>query len=281
MKFRIEKFLLWGVIFFMGMSLSNSGAQAVIKADSTSIASADCGYLKISFPQDSLKVYLDDTFIGKSPIEILELATGEHELRILNPKRSSWLNRDWSRKITVTKGDTTALEIQFPNYFFINSEPFDATVFANGKEIGQTPLIFSTEKRVNNVIIIKKDGYKDYVITLTDPENRFLNVVLEKGERFQKEELHRLALKQRSRVRKNLLTYSTLAFGFFSGTAAVYFKKRADDAYSKYMVAGSPKEMDRYFRDTEKFDKLSGLFYGLFEACFLFYVYLVFRGTGE
>lgn len=277
MKFRIGKSPLVGTIFFVALSFSISEAQTV---DSLSITAADSGYLKVSFPQESLKVYLDDVFIGESPIGILKLAIGEHQLRVLNPKRASWFDRDWSQKITLATDDTVALEIEFPSYFFINSDPFNATVLANGKELGRTPLILSTEKTVRN-IILKKEGYKDCVIGLADPESKLLNVALEREKGFQQQTQSRLALKRQSQVRKNLLSYSTLAFGFLSGTAAVYFRKRADDTYNKYITAENPTAMDRYFRDTERFDKLSGVFYGLFEACFLFYVYLVFRRAEE
>lgn len=232
------------------------------------------GWLKVLSPEKGVKLYVDGEFAGETPL-ILPLPAGEHQVRALNPHRSSWLERDWISQVKIVEGDTCELEVRFSTYYIINTHPFDASVIAQGVEIGRTPLILPSGK---GEITLKKEGYKDRVVSLNSKGERFFHIPLEKDQKFQRERLRLLKEAHRAEKRRKALLRSTIALALASGVVAIYFKHRADRAYNEYLVAGDPKEMNRLFNDTKRYNTLWGISYGLFEASLLVIFYLFLKG---
>lgn len=245
-----------------------------IAATSLAQSEGDHGWLKVLSSEEGVKVYVNGEFVGETPL-ILPLPAGEHEVRALNPHRSSWLERDWISQAEIVEGDTCELKVRFPTYYIINTQPFDASVIAQGVEVGRTPLILPSEK---GRIILKKEGYKDRVVSLDGKGDRFFHISLEEDQKFQREKLHLLKETHWTEKRRKTLLCSTIALGLASGAAALYFKHRADRAYNEYLVAGDPEDMNRLFNDTKRYDTLWGISYGFFEVSFLLTFYLFLKG---
>ena len=61
------------------------------------------GYLKLTSKHNGLAVKIDENFIGFSPLEILALAPGPHQVQVEHPEQANWLDHDWHREITVVE----------------------------------------------------------------------------------------------------------------------------------------------------------------------------------
>ncbi|MCH8012009.1 MAG: hypothetical protein IIA61_08705 [Candidatus Marinimicrobia bacterium] len=71
-----------------------------------------------------------------------------------------------------------------------------------------------------------------------------------------------------------------ISFGVLTVTSAYIAQKymsKADVSYNRYLNAGTPEKMNKYFQQTEKYDHIAG--YGLisFQVNFLFTVYSIIR----
>ena len=217
-----------------------------------------------------LEVLLDSIKVGKTPIPILHVSPGIHRIRVRHPDPSGWLNQDWEKKVILKKGEKTILLVQFPIIYWIESDPPGASVFFMGRKLGTTPTIVKVSPKANGFILLKKTGYKDSKIKLSFPSSALIHVSLKKIE----------MLKEKSnphKLKRNWVIGSGVV-ALFSGIAGYCFKTMANHTYGKYMTAGIPKDMNRYFNNTVKFDKISTGFYTAAEVSLVFSLFLFIKG---
>lgn len=236
------------------------------------------GFITVTSKVDSLIVYLDSLLLGDTPIYDAEIDTGKHTLSVLNPKRSNWVEQDWERDFTIVPNDTQSFEIEFKQFYYINSIPHAAHVFYNDKLQGLTPIIVSLNPQSNDLLIIRKEGYLDFATRLHEHSERFFNVKL-KVDKISKQEKSRFAVVMKHHhTRRKVITYSTIGLSIVSGLSSIYFQKRADEKYDEYMNAGDPNQMDRLYQDTKRLDKYASISYGIFQASFVLSIYLFLTG---
>jgi eukaryotic-like serine/threonine-protein kinase len=124
------------------------------------------------------EISIDGNFLGKSPLQ-LELPARAHEL---TAHLDGWPNEQ--QKIDVDLQHDNAAHFVFANGSVkITSAPGGATVMANGKELGQTPLVIEEVKPGDVTYELKLSGYKTTPITgKVEPQQQaFLAARLEKS----------------------------------------------------------------------------------------------------
>lgn len=129
------------------------------------------GYLSVTTTPKYADVYVDNSYMGQSPITIT-VNEGKHEVRLQKAGYSTY-----TASVRVNAGQTSALsavlsEAVTTGYVSIASSPAGAAVYIDGEYIGNTPTSsagsisylsagpYSTS--TYHTVVIKRDGYDTY-----------------------------------------------------------------------------------------------------------------------
>jgi len=151
--------------FYTSVSVNN-GQTTTINAVLTPTISS--GTLSVSSNPSGAAVYVDGLYRGVTSTTVGNLAAGQHSVRL-----SKAGYQDWTGTVSISAGATTYLNPtlvveQQPIYgtASITTIPPGASVYANGRYVGQTPsngpLYFTQVVPGTYSILISKTGYQDY-----------------------------------------------------------------------------------------------------------------------
>jgi hypothetical protein len=165
--------IIFGLIIFLTFQLIIKGRN-------------EKGALQVtSFPES--KVYLDDAYIGHTPLCKCEAAdmirSGEYTLRLVpvDEKISEFQDR-----VTITKSVLTVIDRKFGNNatsegsvislvplrdskateLMIISVPDQTEVFLDNNNVGKTPLLLKDVTESDHTLRIRKEGYKDKTVRI-------------------------------------------------------------------------------------------------------------------
>ena len=221
------------------------------------------GYLRVDCPVPGLKVMVNDSTVGITPLGIIQLKNGNYRLTVQNPRRGVWRNDDWQQQIKIAPNDTLAVTPRFPKHRILRSQPFSAQVFCNGDLLGTTPLLLDLSTINCQTLILKKDNYKPLHLRLNELTTSSVTL----------QPLHVKSAPEPEIRRQKILSYTLLALTISSGFASVYLKNQADQKYEQYLTAGDITTMNKYFNEARNYDKLSGIAFGMFEINFVLLFY--------
>ncbi|BBB31884.1 hypothetical protein TTHT_0260 [Thermotomaculum hydrothermale] len=123
-------------------------------------------------------VYINDSFVGKTPITVkLSGKNGEQKRIVLKKEGYKPVNKTF-----FFSKDTNNLKYKLESLFTtmsIVTEPPQTTVFINGKESCVTPCEIKINTSKKNILLFKAEGYKDKTIVLNPGEILTSKVVLE------------------------------------------------------------------------------------------------------
>lgn len=117
------------------------------------------GSLKISSTPSGASIYLNNTYIGKTP-KVEKLTKGEYDLKLMLKGY-----RTYARKVHVTKKQDTPIDAELLEQrgkMEIRTNPPKATVYIDGVKLGQvTPLIIEKPPGEYELKIVKDQYYVD------------------------------------------------------------------------------------------------------------------------
>ncbi len=217
-------------------------------ASDTSIVKKDTmKYFKISITSNlkDAKIYSDTSLIGFTPLLNYQIHAGNQNLKIINPKSlQDWQNYNESVNIFIDRD--TSININFRYFYFINTNPYEASVFKNDTLLGDTPLRFFNDSEMTGSLLIKKKNFRDYILNLNDYNfETGANINLQsKGI----ETVNDIIYKNRStqfNTKRNLPAIlatggAALAGCFF----AINFKNDANNEYDRYLKTGNETQLD-------------------------------------
>jgi hypothetical protein len=155
------------------------------------------GALQVTSSPQS-KVYLDDKYIGRTPITKTEpkdmIQTGNYTIRLepSDPNLS-----EYQEKITITAGTLTVVDRKFSkgslsegyvitlnplsdkkkSELEVISFPSDSNVELDSNAIGKTSLLYKSPTESDHLLRVMKDGYKDKTIRIRTPNGYRLTVI--------------------------------------------------------------------------------------------------------
>jgi len=112
-----------------------------------------------SIPSNA-SVYLDDKFIGTTPLDVKNLDEGDFELKVKLKQYETY-----SEHISLKKGETIERNITLRKsltYVSINSNPQGAKTYIDGTLIGSTPIEITNLSEGSHTIRLELDGYLPY-----------------------------------------------------------------------------------------------------------------------
>ncbi|MBC8551800.1 MAG: PEGA domain-containing protein, partial [Candidatus Brocadiales bacterium] len=123
----------------------------------TAILQVKTGSASIKSQPKNAKIYLDGKYAGTTPESIPSINPGTHEIKIEID------NYDvWTETVNIEAGKeniTTAVLQRSTGTLMVESEPANAVIFIDGKEIGHTPEIIMSSAKGTHAIEVRMDGY--------------------------------------------------------------------------------------------------------------------------
>jgi TolB-like protein len=136
------------------------------------------GSMNIYSEPSGAKIYLDNAFVGETPISLKKVAEGEHEIRLVKLNYKIWTSKVVVRSFKPTDVKTT-LEVS-PGILTVNSEPVGADVYVKGKFIAKTPHTLGNITPGEVVVRVEKEGFYEWTTSaLIEPnDHKVLDIVL-------------------------------------------------------------------------------------------------------
>lgn len=237
------------------------------------------GYLKVEFDSAGIEVQLNNKILGCTPLPIISLHPGNYKISVLHPNPYLWGNLDWQDQIIVIPHDTIVVRPKFQNILNIRTEPFDAEVFLNNEFQGMSPLTILLDTKDNGQLLLKKEGYQDYLIDLQRVKNNFLNVKLIVDQHKINLNTLEKEIQRKANGRYRTLTYGFWGLSILTGLTTVYLKDQADEKYRQYLEAGSLNEMNKYYNDSKRYDRYTYVSLGILQGCFVLSFYFLMRAV--
>ena len=260
-----------GLVLMIGLA-SSANAQSLI-ADSAR------AWITIATRQSGLPVSIDAREIGITPLQNFAITPGEHVFAVRRSFSASWLESDWSERVSVSAGDTLTLTPRFVLGYSINSTPPGAQVWVEGKWVGETPHVLRLRDDERASVTLVLQNYQSTTIEII-PANaagdelskrKFAIALAAVPSSLSSLSYDSELYAVRARHRK----WGFIAGGIslVAGISAVLLKQEADDAYAAYLVTGTPVTRELYYDRAREYDRYFGVAFGVSQVCFVFSVY--------
>lgn len=118
------------------------------------------GSMNIYSEPDGAKIFLDNSYVGVTPISLKKVAEGEHEIRLLKINYKTWTRKVMVRSFQPTDVKTT-LEVS-PGMISVNSVPSGADIYLKGKFVARTPYTLSNIEPGEVVLRVGKAGFEEW-----------------------------------------------------------------------------------------------------------------------
>ncbi|MFQ5752143.1 MAG: PEGA domain-containing protein [bacterium] len=239
------------------------------------------GYLILETRYSGLEVRIDGKFIGYTPVDVVVLSTGLHQVTVSYPNPANWMDEDWLANVKIMSSDTLRVPVVFKKSYSINSNPYGATVWLEKNIIGETPIFFKLYENEVKQITLTKAGYQDTSFTIGTTKQLFFDISLRKRKNPLDQSLGVVGsdLKKSSKSKKYL--YSAVGLTVVSGALALFFRKKGNAKYDLYLSTGNPEVTDKYFNEAKKFDRLSAVSFGVFQVSFIASFYLFLKRVNQ
>lgn len=222
---------------------------------------------------DSSKIYVDSSFLGKTPMTDYKLKEGSYKLKIINPNSvQEWQNENEIRDL-ILLSDTT-LNIEFKYYYYLNSTPFNAEIIRNDTLFGTTPFRIFTDKKLTGNTIFRKSNYQDFVFDMNNYNFKTgVDIKLKSDLKSKKDNVIFKNQGTQFKTKRNLPAILLLGAASVTGAIfSIYFKNSANDAYLRYRNTGNTLKLDESNSNDTKFAvslvlmqlAIGGLIYFLF-----------------
>jgi TolB-like protein len=136
------------------------------------------GSMNIYSEPEGAQIFVDNNFMGMTPMSLKKVAEGEHEIRLVKENF-----REWTRRVTVRSFQPTdvkaTLEVS-PGILTVNSSPPGAFIHFKGKHIAQTPHTLSNLTPGEVVVYVETPGYESWTtsVVITPNSHETLNIKL-------------------------------------------------------------------------------------------------------
>jgi len=229
------------------------------------------GKLSVNLVQNGI-VYIDSDLIADSSFSDLSLKPGDYTLLVFNSDTRKWTQRGYEKKISIAEGENLQLTIDFNDYYYVNSTPYNAEIYQNDKHLGTTPAYIENPMiGETNKIELLKDGFNSKEIFLSPDKHNYFTKLMESSNNTTPQ----IAKPVLNNSQASWYREGLVALSLISSWGAFYLKREADQRYNKYMSTGNPALMDKYFNDSRRFDSYSEISLGVSVAALGTYMYFL------
>ena len=236
-----------------------------------SASGEETGMLTVRSEPDGLAVWVDSLETGQTPVDSLRLPCGTHTIRVKHPDPGAWMAEDWQRTVRVRPDSLMVETIRFPKPVWVSSRPEHARLFVRDQFVGLTPRhVLCPDSGL--ALRFEKSGYASSSCFLPSAQDPSVHVTLDPLPDYT---LHH----SDTPVFRSRNLWITFLLSVSSGIAGYVFKSLAEQSYDKYLEAGHPDTMNRYFDRATLYDRISGACYVVCEVNFGLVIYFSIRGA--
>jgi hypothetical protein len=257
MKFNVAREVVMLFVCFV-MTAGTSYAQHV------SGEGERCAVLSVQAGDQPVRVYLDETPVGRTPADSVVLRPGAYLLRCLPLDSVEWTETSYAESLVVSGGEHIQRIIFLPPAHRIESRPFGAQILADGHPAGETPL--SLRAMGNASIAFSLHGYRSGTAVVAGDTLLLLTPLSEIPN------APRSPYLSEEHFRNPVPIYVTAGAAILTGAAAAYFKLKADGEYADYRLNGTPGALEEVHRN----DTRAGIALVLCQVNILGLAYLLF-----
>lgn len=227
---------------------------------STIWAQENIARITIFSSPNQIKIRLNSVIIGETPLEKIEIEPGNYHLEAISLAPGIWNNTNISKRFTIKSGQDTTIYINFHHPVKINSIPYSAILYQENRQLGTTPLDIPFEENRGKEFRLEKPGYKTLTFILNNPDSKLFTLQkIDLSSSYGESSSFTHSLFHKRTKTKFILIAGTVAAHWM----AFYFKNLADDNYEKYLVTGNPNLMNKYWDNTQKYDRISDISLGI------------------
>jgi hypothetical protein len=245
-------------------------------AQEDSVVSGREFLLNVNSNNTEAKVFVDSILIGNIPVSNYMLKEGIYEIKIIIiPAEARWNNENILFKDFHIKSDTV-ITADFSYFYFIRSNPYNASVYKNDSLLGHTPLRYFNKNELTGILTLKKKGFRDYLYNLSSYnfETGADITLIPQG----KETIEDIVHKNRdTRFKTKRSFLPAISFGvaaLASGYGAIHFKNKANDHYDRYLMDPVINRED--LDNSNRNDVYSMITLGLMQAALAGVIYFLF-----
>jgi hypothetical protein len=220
------------LILWLAASCTVAMSQAQAVSDSI-------GTLTIITSPPGADVYFDSLFVGKSPVQNLQVPLGRHAVKSFYPSVFSWDPLVATDSLTITQGQNPEKRIALGTLLRVQTSPAGSKVAVGGAIVGTTPLTLRSPEVARESLVIMKSGYDTLTVPMDTANGNFLRVRLTPVAGLSGE----VPPGERQSTLLNAdhwLTYTSTATMIGSGVLSAYLKDRANREFNKYLSTRDP-----------------------------------------
>ncbi|MHC4139024.1 MAG: PEGA domain-containing protein [Planctomycetota bacterium] len=123
----------------------------------TAILQVKTGSVSIKSAPKNAKIYLDRKYVGTTPERIQSIIPGTHEVKVQMDKYDIW-----GETVNIEAGKENVINAvlqKSTGSLMVESDPANATIFFNGKDIGTTPEIIMSSAKGTHTVEVRMKGY--------------------------------------------------------------------------------------------------------------------------
>jgi len=237
-----------------------------------STAFAQTGRISVESTPKGAVVYVDSVLAGTTPLERHEVSVGKHELKVVYPNATSWLNVSKHEIIDVAADADARYTFELGSLLALNTKPAGATVMLRDRELGATPLYYRSPDLISGTLVLKKEGYEQSTISVT-PETPFPPLIALKplAQNIDEKLPDVLPADYENGSSPRWATYAAATSMILSGVLSAYWKDRANSDFDKYVETRDPALL----ASTQRLDHRSGIAITISHASFAALAYLL------
>ena len=185
---------------------------------------------------DSLRLGLAD----ESTTYQIPARTGR--IRLVPPERATWSIQPVSAPLSVAPGDTASLTMDFPYHYRIESIPYGVTVYHRAeagerRALGQTPLLYKTERPLQDPLVIDEPGYQ---VADIQPGQDIWNEHLVELTPTTSQSERAVVSWEPPAQRRSWIDIAAVGVAAAAAAVSIHYKFKADRLYEEYQQSGDP-----------------------------------------
>ena len=137
------------------------------------------GSMNINSEPAGAQIYVDNSYMGETPMSLKKVAEGEHEIRL---EKANYI--EWTKRVVVHSFQPTDVKATLqvsPGILTLNSDPPGASVSLKGKTVAETPHTLTNISPGEVVVHLEKPGYESWTtsVLISPNSHEVLDVYLE------------------------------------------------------------------------------------------------------
>lgn len=226
------------------------------------------GVVSIETVPSGAEVYVNDQFLGRSPLDSVTLRAGFLVVSCYYPSRLDWNAGLVTDTLHLQPDSLLRRQYIMPSVFVLRSIPSGATVRAGDSVLGVTPLEVVHSAMMPSFLL--SSGEPPETLTVETTREGFRAAIARLSRGTPMPDQVQSAITPESHVR-SWPVFSALGAGIVSGVLAAHWKVQANQAADAYRLSRSPQDQDALRR----FDARSGIAFAVTQVSLGILTYLL------